>query len=93
MGSAIKCISSRPGPKPSFQHKKHGLTYTYKLKEKGKLLCKGKAVGKKIISGRACIIHSLSEARKLQNGDILIADITNPDWNSLIEKSCQHCNQ
>ncbi len=74
-------------PETIFSGKKHGLFYTYKLKEKGKVLCRGKAVGKKIISGRACIIHSLNEAHKLQEGDILIADITNPDWNSLLRKA------
>jgi len=74
-------------PETVHSQKEHGKIYTYKLKEKGKILCKGNAVGKKIISGRACIIHSLSEAHKLQQGDILIADITNPDWNSLLRKA------
>ncbi len=60
---------------------------SYKLKEQGKVLAKGKAVGNKIISGRACIIHSLAEADKLQDGDIIIADSTNPDWNSLLRKA------
>lgn len=74
-------------PETVHSQKEHGKVSTYKLKEKGKVICKGKAVGKKIISGRACIIHSLSEAHKLQQGDILIADITNPDWNSLLRKA------
>ena len=74
-------------PETVHSQKEHGNIYTYKLKEKGKVICKGKAVGKKIISGRACIIHSLSEAHKLQQGDILVADITNPDWNSLLRKA------
>ncbi len=74
-------------PETVHSQKEHGKIYTYKLKEKGEVICKGKSVGKKIISGRACIIHSLSEAHKLQQGDILIADITNPDWNSLLRKA------
>lgn len=73
-------------PETVHSQKKTGFQYSYKLKENGKVLCKGKAVGQKIISGRACIIHSLSEAHKLRQGDILIADITNPDWNSLLRK-------
>lgn len=60
---------------------------TYKLKEEGRVLTKGKAVGNKIVSGRACIIHSLAEANKLQDGDIIVAEITNPDWNSLLRKA------
>jgi pyruvate, water dikinase len=74
-------------PETVHSQKEHGKVYAYKLKGKGAILCKGRAVGRKIISGRACIIHSLSEAHKLQQGDILIADITNPDWNSLLRKA------
>lgn len=74
-------------PETVHSQNKHHTIDSYKLKEKGKLLCKGTAVGQKIISGRACIIHSLSEASKLQQGDILVADITNPDWNSLLRKA------
>ncbi len=85
INNKIYIVQARP--ETIFSQKKHGLFYTYKLKEKGKLLCRGKAVGKKIISGRACIIHSLTEANKLQTGDILIAEITNPDWNSLLRKA------
>ena len=86
-GISNKIYIVQARPETIFSGKKHGLFYTYKLKEKGRVLCKGKAVGKKIISGRACIIHSLNEAHKLQDGDILIADITNPDWNSLLRKA------
>ena len=85
INNKIYIVQARPETVHS--QKEHGNIYTYKLKEKGKVICKGKAVGKKIISGRACIIHSLSEAHKLQQGDILVADITNPDWNSLLRKA------
>ncbi len=86
-GISNKIYILQARPETVHSQKEHGKVYTYKLKEKGKIICKGKAVGKKIISGRACIIHSLSEAHKLQQGDILIADITNPDWNSLLRKA------
>ena len=85
LNNKIYILQARPETVHS--QKEHGKVFSYKLKEKGKLLCTGKAVGKKIISGRACIIHSLSEAHKLQQGDILVADITNPDWNSLLRKA------
>lgn len=85
INNKIYIVQARPETVHS--QKVHGKIFTYKLKENGKVICKGKAVGKKIISGRACIIHSLSEAHKLQQGDILVADITNPDWNSLLRKA------
>jgi pyruvate, water dikinase len=61
--------------------------HNYKLVEKGEKLCSGKAVGKSIISGRACIIQSLEDGDKVQQGDIIVADITNPDWNALLKKA------
>lgn len=59
----------------------------YHLTEKGRTLCSGKAVGKSIVSGRACIIQSLADGDKVQSGDIIVADITNPDWNALLKKA------
>lgn len=81
----IYIVQARPETVQS--QKTYQQIYSYKLKKQGKVLAKGKAVGNKIISGRACIIHSLAEANKLQDGDIIIADSTNPDWNSLLRKA------
>lgn len=63
------------------------LARTFSLKSKSTEICTGKSVGHSIVTGRACIIHSLADASKLQDGDILIADITNPDWNALLKKA------
>lgn len=59
----------------------------YKLKQKGKVLVSGNAVGTRIVSGIARIIHSPSEGHKLKEGEILITDITNPDWNAVLKKA------
>ncbi len=59
----------------------------YTLLSKATPLCKGKAVGKSIASGKACIVHSLADAAKVQKGDIIVADITNPDWNAMLRKA------
>ena len=77
-------VQARPETVQS--QKKGSIAKSYHLKTKGKVICKGTAVGKSIVSGRACIINSLSDAFKLQQGDIIIADITNPDWNALLKK-------
>jgi len=86
-GNTNKLFILQARPETVHSKKEHTKVYSYRLKEKGKIICKGQAVGKKIISGRACIIHSLEEAAKLKKGDILIADNTNPDWNSLLRKA------
>ncbi|MFN4769448.1 MAG: phosphoenolpyruvate synthase [Candidatus Kapaibacterium sp.] len=60
---------------------------TYTLQERSKLLCSGSAVGRQIVSGPARIITSLADAPRVQAGDIIVAHITNPDWNALLKKA------
>lgn len=50
-------------------------------------LLKGKAVGRSIVTGKVRIIKSLVDSSKIQTGDIIVADITNPDWNTLLRKA------
>lgn len=47
----------------------------------------GKAVGKSVVSGKVSIVKSLADAGKVNSGDIIVADITNPDWNALLRKA------
>ena len=70
----------------------HNQQKTVSLKEytrhtKAKPLCSGKAVGSAIVSGRVCIVESLADAAKVQQGDVIVAEITNPDWNALLRKA------
>ncbi|MDP1728322.1 MAG: phosphoenolpyruvate synthase [Bacteroidota bacterium] len=57
------------------------------LKEKGKLLVQGSAVGSGIATGKARIILLPSDAGKLQPGEVLVTDITNPDWDPILKKA------
>lgn len=59
----------------------------YELKKKGKTLVSGNAVGSGIASGIARILHSPSDAHKLNYGEILVTDITNPDWDPIMKKA------
>jgi pyruvate,water dikinase len=59
----------------------------YTLKEKGKLLTKGIALGDKIASGKARIIYKPQDGDQLQKGEILVTDITNPDWDPILKKA------
>jgi pyruvate,water dikinase len=63
------------------------LVKEYELKQKGKILVSGNAVGTGIASGIARILHSPADAHKLNKGDILITDITNPDWDPIMKKA------
>lgn len=86
-GITHKLFILQARPETVHSQRGNGLFTTYTLKEKGELICRGISVGKQIISGRACIIESLEQRQKLQPGDILIADTTNPDWNTLLRRA------
>ncbi len=59
----------------------------YKLTDKGKVLAKGQAVGNKITSGVARVLNSPSDSDKIQPGEILVTDITSPDWDPILKKA------
>ncbi|MBF2708526.1 phosphoenolpyruvate synthase [Flavobacterium soyangense] len=66
----------------------------YSLKEKtrlpdgqGKILTSGIALGNKITSGKARILNNPQEGNLLQQGEILITDVTNPDWDPILKKA------
>ncbi len=52
----------------------------YHLLEKGKLLAQGAPVGAKMASGRASVIMNATQIKKFKEGDILVTDMTDPDW-------------
>lgn len=57
------------------------------LEESGKVVLSGNAVGSGIAVGRARILHSPTEASKLQEGEVLVTEITNPDWDPIMKKA------
>lgn len=57
----------------------------YRLLEEGKLLTYGAAVGKKIGQGRARFIKDPSTLNEFQKGEVLIAEITDPDWEPIMK--------
>ncbi|WP_336518410.1 phosphoenolpyruvate synthase [Pollutibacter soli] len=59
----------------------------YHLLERGKMLAKGEAVGAQIKSGKARILHSPSDADKLAPGEILITELTSPDWDPILKNA------
>lgn len=59
----------------------------YTLKEKSTLLTKGIALGDKIASGKARILNNPQEGNLLQNGEIIVTDLTNPDWDPIMKRA------
>ncbi|KAF1005781.1 MAG: Phosphoenolpyruvate synthase [Luteibacter sp.] len=59
----------------------------FQLNERGKVLTEGRAIGQKIGAGRARVIRSLADMNKVQPGDILVADMTDPDWEPVMKRA------
>ncbi|MDD2266259.1 pyruvate, water dikinase [Sulfuricurvum sp.] len=61
--------------------------YHLKGEAEPKILLSGKAIGEKIGSGHVKIIHSPHESDRFNAGDVLVADITDPDWEPIMKKA------
>ncbi|ATX79297.1 phosphoenolpyruvate synthase [Mariprofundus aestuarium] len=59
----------------------------YKLKEISAILAQGKSVGGKIATGRARIIKDVSQIEELEPGEVLITDMTDPDWEPIMKSA------
>ncbi|MET0091362.1 MAG: phosphoenolpyruvate synthase [Candidatus Thiodiazotropha sp.] len=59
----------------------------FQLEERGKVLAQGRAIGQRIGSGVAKIIHNASEMAKVEAGDVLITDMTDPDWEPVMKRA------
>ncbi len=59
----------------------------YSLSERGKVLSEGRAIGSKIGSGVARVVRSLDDMARVQPGDVLVADMTDPDWEPVMKRS------
>lgn len=59
----------------------------YKLEETGKVLTKGASVGSKIGQGKARFIKYPSQLDEFEQGEVLVAEITDPDWEPIMKKA------
>ncbi|EOV8088863.1 phosphoenolpyruvate synthase [Providencia rettgeri] len=59
----------------------------YQLKQQGQVLVEGRAIGHRIGSGVVKVIHNLSEMDRIQAGDVLVTDMTDPDWEPIMKKA------
>lgn len=78
-------LQARP---ETVQSSKNAAMYEeYQLAEKGKVCCSGQAIGSKIAAGKAKILSSPTQADRVEAGDIIITDVTSPDWDPLLTKA------
>ncbi|PUE19494.1 MULTISPECIES: phosphoenolpyruvate synthase [unclassified Limnohabitans] len=59
----------------------------YKLKGKSTILAEGRAIGQKIGTGPVRLVHNISEMDKVQPGDVLVTDMTDPNWEPVMKRA------
>jgi pyruvate,water dikinase len=79
-------------PETIHSRKDHSKLTIYKItepveKRRKKVLTQGIAVGDKVAYGQVKLLHSLEDAKKFNAGDILVTDMTDPDWEPIMKKA------
>jgi pyruvate, water dikinase len=59
----------------------------FRMRGKGKLLAHGKSVGGRVAAGRARLIHGTEDLGAFQKGEILVAPMTDPDWEPVMKRA------
>jgi pyruvate,water dikinase len=72
-------------PETVHSQKNVSILETYRLEEEGKIIAEGEAVGNKIGQGAVNIIENAREIHKFQNGQVLVTDMTDPDWEPIMK--------
>lgn len=78
-------VQARPETVKSRQHV--GTMERYLLKEKSNVLAEGRSIGQRIGAGRVRIVTSIDEMDKVQEGDVLVSDMTDPDWEPVMKRA------
>ena len=61
--------------------------YRYTLKGKSAVIVEGRAIGQKIGTGPVRVIHNIADMDKLQAGDVLVTDMTDPNWEPVMKRA------
>jgi len=81
----IYILQARPETVKSQAHGK--VEMRYKLKGHSTVLTKGRAIGQKIGTGTVRVIKDASEMDRVQEGDVLVADMTDPNWEPVMKRA------
>ena len=65
----------------------NSVEYRYQLKGKGTVLAEGRAIGQKIGTGPVRIVHHISDMDTVQAGDVLVTDMTDPNWEPVMKRA------
>jgi pyruvate, water dikinase len=74
-------------PETVESRKPSGQLNRYRLSGSGPVLCEGRAIGQRIGSGSVRILRTLDQMAQFQTGDVLVADMTDPDWEPIMKRA------
>jgi pyruvate,water dikinase len=59
----------------------------YRLQQSGTVLCEGRSIGQRIGRGRARLIRTIDQMDEVGEGDVLVTDMTDPDWEPIMKRA------
>ncbi len=81
---AIFILQARP---ETVQSRSGRTIQRYALKARSRVLATGRSIGQRIGAGAARVIREASEMARVQNGEVLVADMTDPDWEPVMKRA------
>ncbi|ALF60520.1 phosphoenolpyruvate synthase [Psychrobacter urativorans] len=82
----IFIVQARPETVKSRQDSNVMERYVINTKD-AKILCEGRSIGQRIGAGKVRIVSNLNEMDKVQDGDVLVSDMTDPDWEPVMKRA------
>jgi pyruvate,water dikinase len=81
---AIYILQARP---ETVQSRSGRTIQRYSLQARSRVLVTGRSIGQRIGAGTARVIKSAAEMARVQTGDVLVADMTDPDWEPVMKRA------
>ena len=82
----IYILQARPETVKSQEKRRDHLT-RYRIGKRGEVLASGRAIGSKIGQGRVRVIKDVAEIARVQDGDVLVTDMTDPNWEPVMKRA------
>lgn len=80
----IYILQARP---ETVQSRSGNILERYQLEQSAEVILTGRAIGQRIGAGNVRIIQNIAEMDKMQDGDVLVADMTDPDWEPIMKRA------
>ncbi len=82
--NGLYIVQARP---ETVQSQAGNIVERFTLKQKSTVISEGRSIGSRIGAGKAKIIMSLDDMDKIQPGDVLVTDMTDPDWEPIMKRA------